>query len=74
VIAVNVGDCIIPLGIAIYQLSYIAEQHPGLLTRRGCYDDRLLLSSAPCAWRRHRDARSRAAARICGSSSASCAQ
>jgi Protein of unknown function (DUF1614) len=29
VIAVNVGGCIMPLGIAIYQLSYIASSIPG---------------------------------------------
>jgi uncharacterized membrane protein len=35
VIAVNVGGCIIPLGIAIYQLSYIAAQKPELLWKTG---------------------------------------
>src|SRR5215831_3904653 len=33
VIAVNVGGCIIPFGIAIYQLSYIAEHDPELLMK-----------------------------------------
>jgi len=35
VIAVNVGGCIIPFAIAIYQLSHIAKQHPELLTKTG---------------------------------------
>ena len=35
VIAVNVGGCIIPVGIAIYQLSYIAEHDPELLMKTG---------------------------------------
>jgi uncharacterized membrane protein len=35
IIAVNMGGCIIPLGIAIYQLSYIAEHNPELLMKTG---------------------------------------
>jgi hypothetical protein len=35
VIAVNVAGCIIPLGIAIYQLTHIAEHTPELLTKTG---------------------------------------
>ena len=33
VIAVNVGGCLIPLGIAIYQLSYLADRGPALLLK-----------------------------------------
>jgi len=35
IIAVNMGGCIIPLGIAIYQLSFIAEHNPELLMKTG---------------------------------------
>jgi uncharacterized membrane protein len=33
VIAVNVGGCLIPLGIAFYQLSYLAGRGPALLLK-----------------------------------------
>jgi uncharacterized membrane protein len=33
VIAVNVGGCLIPLGIALYQLSHLAERGPTLLLK-----------------------------------------
>ena len=33
VIAVNVGGCLIPLGIALYQLSYLADRGPSLLLK-----------------------------------------
>jgi uncharacterized membrane protein len=33
VIAVNVGGCIIPFGIAVYELNYLAHHNPDLLGR-----------------------------------------